>query len=152
VTTIPPTAPDAALEYRAGVWTRAGVVVLVLAAALLLTAPIGWWNAGTSGILAALLAAGICLAGTLISLGLACFAVSPDHVLAHVVVGMFGRMALGLLACLAIYAQEGWPVEGGMVYFLLVYYPLALAVETHQDVAALQSLFPVPARRESRAA
>jgi hypothetical protein len=56
-------------------------------------------------------------------------------------------MSLALVACLAVYTQEGALVEGGMVYYLLTYYPLALAVETVQDVLALQSLFPSPRTR-----
>lgn len=145
MTTLPPPAPDRVAEYRGGAWTRAAGIVLTLAAALLLAAPLGWWMAGANGLWSACLAALICLAGSLVSIVIGCFSATPADVHAHVVFGMFVRMMLSLVACLAIYSQGGWPVEGGMVYFLLAYYPLSLGVETAQDVVAIQSLFSASA-------
>lgn len=122
---------------------------LVLAAALVAPFPCvagyGYWIGGTSGILAALVALGICLfAGTL---ALVVTAVSQR--MNQGVQGVFGAMLVRMsvpLVALFMLPKIGGPLNAaGVMGMLMAYYLFTLAVETWL------SLWFVPASKISGA-
>lgn len=116
---------------------RAGVLAGVLSLAFAVAVPIALNAAGWDGVAAAGCAALLCLAAGVAVIVLTLFASSPEHVAYLVVLGMLLRMGIPLVSCLAIYYRGGWLVDGGMVYYLLVFYPLTVAAETWLDVTRL---------------
>jgi hypothetical protein len=54
----------------------------------------------------------------------------PKHALAALLAGMAARMGIPLAFGLAIHLQGGPLAEAGLLYYLLVFYPVALAAET----------------------
>jgi hypothetical protein len=142
----PTSEPDPIAVYRDGAPSRATWVAAGLGLGTLAAVLPAWLLGGDAVGAAVVLAAGICLSCSLLSIVLSCLSATPEQVLLHVVSGMFLRMALALASCGLIYTQGGWPVQGGLVYFLIPFYLLALTLETVQDVIALQAIFPPPRR------
>lgn len=116
---------------------RAALLFSLLFLAVLISLPVAANASGWQGCAASACAALLCFAAGVAVVLVTLFASSPEHVAYFVVLGMFFRMGIPLVACLAIYVRGGWLVEAGLVYYLLVYYPLALAAETWLDVVRL---------------
>ena len=82
------------------------------------------------GLWASAIAAAVCLSAPLAaSLATRAFS-SHDNALAGLLVSMFLRMGIPLAFCLVIQIQEGPLAEAGIVYCVLVFYLVVLAVET----------------------
>lgn len=116
---------------------RAGLLLLILAVAVLMALPVALNATGWEGVAAAGCAALLCFAAGVAVIVVTMFASSPENVAYLVVLGMLFRMGIPLVSCLAIYFRGGLLVDAGMVYYLLVFYPLALAFETWLDVVRL---------------
>ena len=104
-----------------------GVVVIGLAAAV---APVaGLWH-GPAGLGAVAVAAGVCLLGALTALAIAHVLRAPRHALWGVLLGMAVRMGVPLACGLVFHLRGGALVDAGLLYYLLMFYPVTLGVET----------------------
>ncbi len=102
---------------------------MLLAAAIVL--PLGWAISGKGmGILAGAAAAGVCLVAGWMALGLSEPLRRPQLMLALVMVGMMIRMGIPLAAALTVFFLGGPLADAGFLYYLVVFYLIALAVET----------------------
>lgn len=123
---------DRFLSYlrSAGLPARAGLLAACLLVALIVVGPIAFYAKGTSGLLACVLAAFICLVPGLISLGLGELFRGTDAALYNLLFGTIVRLGLPLMVCVAIYTLGGPLAEGGFAFYLLAFYPVMLIVET----------------------
>jgi hypothetical protein len=105
-----------------------GVFVLTTAAIVL---PIGWSVSGnSSGFVAGAAAGGVCLLASCIALASSEPLRRPRQILALVLVGMLVRMGIPLAAALTVYFAGGPLADAGFLYYLVLFYPLTLTVET----------------------
>lgn len=95
-----------------------------------LFAAVGYARSGPEGILAALLAGGVCGGGALIGLLLAGRFSLGDHAVSGVLLSMILRMGIPLTACVVLLATGGPLVKAGVLAMILVYYLLMLLAET----------------------
>ena len=109
---------------------RGAVLVSVVLVLLALVGPVGWALDGPTGVAAATAAAALCFVGTALALGLSHLLRAPKHVLHGVLLGMIARMGIPLACGLAIHLQDGSLAQGHFLHYLLVFYPVTLAVET----------------------
>ncbi len=108
--------------------TFLGLVVLGLYA---LVAPVaGFFCGGPAGIWAAAAAALLCLAGAGLALVVSHALREPNHALYGMLLGMAARMGIPLGFGLVCHLQGGALAEAGLLYYLLVFYPVTLGVET----------------------
>jgi hypothetical protein len=95
-----------------------------------LFAAVGYARSGWLGILAAILAAGVCWGGAVGSLLIAGVFLSTSQALSGVLLGMLFRMAVPLAACL-ILARSGGPLlPAGAAIMILLYYFITLIADT----------------------
>jgi hypothetical protein len=93
---------------------------------------------GLVGLIASIVAAAVCLAGAMLALVIHGFLTGPESALAALVLGMATRMGLPLASGLAIHLHGGPLAEAGFLYYLVVFYPITLAVETLLSLPASQ--------------
>ena len=96
---------------------------------------IGFFAAGVSSSLAALLAGLTCLNTSIISLTVTSLQVGRDMAFAKVATAMMIRMSLPLIMLIVINFQAPALLEHGFVFFLLALYMPLLAVETSISIA-----------------
>ena len=107
--------------------TFLGLIVLGMYA---LVAPVaGYWG-GSAGLWAAATAAVLCLAGAGLALVISRALHKPKHALYAMLLGMAARMGVPLAFGLACHLRGGVLAEAGLLYYLLVFYPFTLGVET----------------------
>lgn len=106
------------------------MLVLLVAVLYALVAPVAWYLGGLSGVWAASAAAGLCFAGAVLALLIAHLLRAPKHVLYGMLLGMAARMGIPLGSALAYHLRGGGVAEAGLLYYLLVFYPFTLGVET----------------------
>lgn len=117
--------PQRSLLFRAVIL---GGVVLVAASVIL---PLGRAiSSNRAGLFAGAAAGGVCLLAAWLALGLSGPLRRPQQTLALVLVGMLVRMGIPLAAALAVCFSGGPLVDAGFLYYLVVFYPLTLTVET----------------------
>lgn len=103
---------------------------MVVIAVLLIVAPVALCTGGQAGLRAAALAAILCLTGAVVALMAGRLLRGPSRALVALFAGMAARMGIPLTFGLAIYLQGGPLAEAGLVYYLVVFYPVTLAAET----------------------
>jgi hypothetical protein len=103
-----------------------GVALLVLA----IVGPVAVLIGGSMGLTAAALAAATCLAGAVVALLASQVLVGPGLALASLLVGMTARMAIPLVCGLVIHLHGGPLADAGILYYLVMFYPVTLAAET----------------------
>lgn len=117
---------------RNGSPTVRGAAVAALAlAACAVVAPAAIGLGGIWGLAAAAAAAGLCLAGALAALAASHAFAGPRHALAGLLVAMAARTGIPLGFGLACHLCGGPLAEAGLLYYLLVFYPPILLVETY---------------------
>ena len=104
-----------------------GLVVLGLYG---LVAPVACCCGGRAGMLAAAAAAFLCLAGATLALVVSHALREPNRALYGMLFGMAARMGIPLGSGLLCHVQGGALAEAGLLYYLLVFYPVTLGVET----------------------
>jgi len=109
---------------------KATWLAAVVLAAFVLVGPAAYCLGGFTAVVAAAVAAALCLAGTLIALLAAHFLRGPNLAVPALLVSMTSRMGIPLAFGLAFHLRGGPLAEIGLLYYLLVFYPVALAVET----------------------
>ena len=115
--------------FISGAVTLLATVVLGYAA----ISPVAAWTQGMLGLWAAAVAALICLAAGMMALGLI-EGLSASNPLASALGGMTLRMVVPLSAVAAVYWWDGPLAETGMVFYVLAFYMITLAVETYLAV------------------
>ena len=133
-------------ESRNEIWNKlarlglaAQTAVLALAVALL-AAPLlalAYAISETRGVIAALVAAVICLVGGEIALVLSNLLARRLEPLQAVLVGMMARMAVPLVLGLIVHFAAPSLTAAGMFFYFLAFYAVVLAVETMLSLAHL---------------
>jgi hypothetical protein len=121
---------------RGGIqWARQGGIVakaaFLLASVLLVLAiagPLATRWGGTSSLTAAAAAGGLCWAGA--TAGLAAGRLFRTNIFAALLAGMFFRMGIPLGSAVVTILVGGCLVRAGFLYYLLIFYPVTLTVET----------------------
>jgi len=85
---------------------------------------------GRAGLLAAAVAASLCVLGAVLGLALSRLFRSPKHRGLGFLVGMLPRMGVPLGGAAALQLTGGSLAEGGVLFYLLMFYPMSLAMET----------------------
>ncbi len=92
-------------------------------------APVAWWHDGVMGLLASGGAAAVCLIGAVGALIASDHFRGPACALHGLACSMAARTGLPLLLVLVLGLQQGSLVKAGAVYYVLVFYLVAMAVE-----------------------
>lgn len=107
---------------------------VVVAASLLLVGcavlPVAWALGGIAGLAGAGLAMLICLVCGVLAVVVTSLFDRPEMVLQQVVFGMGIRTVLPLAVCGVVSYRGGWLMEGGMVFYLLIFYFVVLLADT----------------------
>ena len=93
-------------------------------------APIAGRLEGGLGVAAAAIAAGLCLAGAGVSLAAANVLGARDRVLRGMLIGIIARMIIPLGFGVGLHFYSRPLAEAGLLVYLLVFYPVTLAVDT----------------------
>ncbi len=109
---------------------KAGTMVLVALAVYAVVAPVGWCVSGPAALVAAAVAAGVCLLSTMLALAVSHPMRGPEGVLRGMLFGMMLRTGIPLILALAFCVQDGGLADAGVIYYLLVFYPAMLGMET----------------------
>ena len=117
---------------------QAALLGTVVIAVFVIVTPVALCASGPVGLAAAAAAAILCLTGTVAALTAGRLLRGPSRVLAAFMTGMAARMGVPLAFGLAIHLQGGPLAKGGLLYYLLVFYPVTLAVETMLSLPAPQ--------------
>ena len=113
-----------------GLLLQSAVLGLVVAVTYGLVGPVAGYLSGGVGLAAAGVAAGLCLAGAAVALLSVHLFRGSSAALAGVLLGMAARMVIPLGGGFVFHAQGGPLAEAGLLYYLLVFYPITLAMET----------------------
>lgn len=113
-----------------GVSIRLAVLTVVVLAAYCLTAPVAARLGGAEALKAAALAAGLCLIGAASALLIGDRLRGPHGALASLWLGMILRMGVPLTAGLIIHLHGGPLAQAGLLWYLVVFYPITLTVGT----------------------
>jgi hypothetical protein len=113
-----------------GLIARAGFLAIVVLGVYVLVAPVVAHLKGSSGLAAAAAAAGACLAGAVPALVASRLLRGTRHALCGMLLAMALRFAVPLGIGLGCHLSGGPLAEGGILYYLLVFYPITLGVET----------------------
>jgi hypothetical protein len=113
-----------------GVAVRAALLGAAVMVALAIVAPVGICLCGAGAMAAATVAACLCLAGAGSALIVSAPFRGPQHALTGLLLGMALRMGIPLIVGLALQIRGGPLVKAGLLYYLLVFYAVTLAVET----------------------
>jgi hypothetical protein len=105
------------------------VLVAVTLVACLPAALLGNWLYGRAGVWAALTAAGLCVAGSVLGLVVVTL-LRGQQAFAGVLAAMLPRMFVPLAGAVALRLSGGPLYEAGALYFVVGFYLLTLAAET----------------------
>jgi hypothetical protein len=111
----------------------AGVLLVAVAAA----APIALAASGLPGLVAALVAAAVCLVGAELALALAALFHGPAAAMYALAVGMLARTVVPMLLGVTLHLAVPELAAAGMIFYLLGFYFVALAAETALLVARI---------------
>jgi uncharacterized membrane protein YfcA len=112
-----------------GLAARSGLLGFVTLGIYALVAPAAFWLSGPVGPWAAAAAAGLCLAGAAVALAVSHRLRGPQRALHGLLLGTAGRMGIPLGFGLALHLLSRPLAEAGLLYYLLVFYPVTLGVE-----------------------
>jgi hypothetical protein len=122
-----------------GILARAVGLLVLFTAFWLLAAPLAGWLSGRQGLLAAGLAALVCLVSGWVAMGATALLAPPTQPAAHVLLGMMVRMSLPLLVCLVTIQRYPWLIDAGFAWFLIAAFCLALGFETLISIGQLET-------------
>jgi hypothetical protein len=121
--------PDCASRWKRQACACAGLT-LVVVAAFPVFAWYGYISAGTTGIAAAAVAAGVCWLGAMIALVIAGISDDPPKALSAVLAGMIFRLGLPLAAGLLLRQYVPSLAAAGVFGMILCYYFITLIADT----------------------
>ncbi|MCC7085835.1 MAG: hypothetical protein IT427_12605 [Pirellulales bacterium] len=120
-----------------GTLGRCALLALLIAIALVVAMPVGFWLAGGPGIAAAVVAAVVVWFASALSLMIGEFFHASNEALTSLLFGMLLRVAVPLAACLLVYLSGSTLAKAGFAYFVLGFYFIALPVDTVLVVSKL---------------
>jgi len=109
---------------------QAALVTGALVVAWLALAPLAGATQGSSGLAAAAVGAGVCWLGATFALLIGALVRGQGAVLQRMVLGMMARAMFPLMLGAMLHMRVQWLAAAGMIYYLLVFYMVGLAVET----------------------
>lgn len=116
-------------------WTRhAGGVALWLTAICLVLAPLVWALQGSAGIVALVTAALFCGASASGAQLIAVLLVGSAYPIHAVMIAMLLRMVPPLALCAAVGLRRGPLTDAGIVFYMIGFYLITLAVDTWLSV------------------
>jgi hypothetical protein len=121
---------------------RAAVLAIAVVLVFLIVAPLIAYLGGPASLVAAAVAAGVCLAGAAFGLVADGFRRDPADVVRPLLLSMAARMGLPLACGLAVQLRGGPLAEAGFLYYLVVFYLITLAVATTQTLSERRSDAP----------
>jgi hypothetical protein len=122
---------------KLGFFARLSLLSALLALAWVLVSPFAYELGGPDALFASGVAAGVCWIGAAAALALASF--FPAGSLPAMGVAMLVRMLLPLALGVTLHLQVPQLARDGMIFYLLVFYLVALATETALAVAQISS-------------
>jgi hypothetical protein len=120
---------------RLGLFAQAGVVAGVVLAAWLLVAAVAFAISGSAGMIAAAVGGLVCLVGAEIALALAALFRGPAAAMYSLAVAMLARTIVSMVFGVALHLAVPMLAAAGMIFYLLIFYVVALATETVLMVA-----------------
>jgi hypothetical protein len=114
---------------RFGLPARAIMLGGAASSVFAIVGPIAWRLGEKNALATAALAWALCLAGAMVALLVGYVLREPRHAMAAVLLSMTARMCLPLSIVLAVRYHGGPLAEGGLLYYVLVFYPITLAAE-----------------------
>jgi len=114
-----------------------------VAALYVLLAPLAYALHGTEALVAAAVAAGICVFGSFGALVAMQVLKGPAMLIGGVVLGMFLRMAVPLVFCWIVYLQPSLLTRAGMVFYVLAFYMVTLTVDATITALRVENSFAV---------
>ena len=117
---------------------RVLALAVAVAAVFAIAGPAAVAIGGSAALLAATVAAALCFAGAAMALMAGSLLTGPRLALAALLIGIAARMAIPLIVGVALHLRGGPLAEAGLLYYLLVFYPVTLAVETLLSLPASQ--------------
>ena len=124
---------------------RATMLGAVVLAALAAAAPVAIRLGGFLALAAAAMAAVLCLAGAAVALGIVDRFRTPSNMLAALWIGMVIRTGVPFAVGMAIHLHDGPLAQAGLLWYLLLFYLIALAVGTFLSLPPTNRQ-PTPAR------
>lgn len=121
---------------------QAALVTGALVAVWIVVAPVASWVAGPAGLAAAGVGAGVCWLGAVFALALSALFHGPSAFMPRLLVGMLARTMFPLMLGTLLHMQVPALAEAGMIYYLLVFYMVSLALETAMLLAESPSSLP----------
>jgi hypothetical protein len=115
---------------RQGLIVQLGVLSLAVVTAFAVIGPLAGWLRGAVGVAAAAVAAGVCFLGAAAALCLGRVFSDPARAWIGALAAMIPRMGVPMSFALFFYGLGGRLTDAGLLYYLIVFYPLTLAVET----------------------
>jgi len=113
-----------------GVAVKAAILASAVLLVLVPVMPVAFHLGGVAALSAGGLASGLCLIGATIALVLNHLLRGQRLALPALCTAMMARMGIPLVLASVIHLQGGPLAEAGLLYYLLVFYPVTLAVET----------------------
>lgn len=124
---------------RLGVTARGGLLIAAVLFSYFLVAPVAWLISGRVGLLAAAVAAGLCVVAALVALLVNFFFHGPALALHSMVAGMMLRMGIPLAVGMVLHQKVELLATHGMLYYMVVFYFISLATEV---VLTLPAVLP----------
>jgi hypothetical protein len=123
--------------HRLGWFAQAGLVAGVVLVAWFVLAPLAFAISGYAGMIAAAVGGLVCLAGAELALALASLFRGPAAAMYALAVGMLARTIVPMLLGVALHLSVPRLAAAGMIFYLLIFYVVALATETVLLVAKI---------------
>lgn len=115
---------------RQSLVVQLGCLFLAVVLAFALIGPLAAWLKGPIGLVAAAFAAGVCFIGAAAALCLCRIFCDPATAWIGVLAAMVPRMGVPMGFALLVYGVGGPLVDAGFLYYLIVFYPYTLTVDT----------------------
>lgn len=122
---------------RLGILGQAGMLAGVVVAAWLPVAPLAYAISGSAGMIAAAVAAGLCLVGAVVALVATLPFRAASGAMYTLAIGMLARTFIPLAAGVVLHARVPLLAGAGVIEYLLIFYLIALATETVLTVAKI---------------
>lgn len=113
-----------------GLMGQTGVVSATVLCVWLVVAPLAYQVSAVPGLVASATGAAICLSGAALALLIAAVLQGPGTAMHRMVLGMFARTMLPLLAAVALHFKVPSLAQAGMIFYVLVFYMATLTAET----------------------
>jgi hypothetical protein len=122
---------------RRGLPSRIALLSSVVFALAAVLTPIAWSKAGWLGVEAMAVAAGACLAGAVGALAVTGHRSAPKDALVGLLLAMSLRLGLPLAVAAGCLLPGGRLADTGCFAYILVFYPVTLAIETALSLPVL---------------